>query len=138
MDECSVVRHQQKTGSVVIEAAYWLYIAADELFRQDGQDTRVMAGLARALVIGRFVQGDVDMPAINPQLVINCKLQAIGFNRGTAIVDNFSSDADIAISDQFAAPLARAKALRLQDMLQCRFAHAATVAEILMSGAFGA
>src|SRR5665811_567985 len=75
MYERSIIRHQQQTCGVVIQSPNRLHIAQCELIRQDGQYTGVMAGLARALEIGGFVQCDIDMLAVrhNSSKIVNSR-----------------------------------------------------------------
>jgi hypothetical protein len=82
-----------------------------------------MAGLARTLVVGWFVQGDVQMLAVEVRFAKDGKFEAVGFDAGMALGDDRSGDADFTIADQLAAPLAGAEALRLQDAIQGVFAH---------------
>jgi hypothetical protein len=53
--------------------------------------------------------------AVNPVIAEYREYQAIGFDRDTAVGHWHARDAHLAIGDQFAAPLACAKTLRLQD-----------------------
>src|SRR5512135_3794123 len=83
----------------------------------------MMAGFARAFIIGRFVQRDVHMLAELPRFTINAELKAVGLEGGTAVGDGFAIDDDFTVFDQFAAPFARAEALRLQDAVKGLLAH---------------
>jgi len=74
--KAAVIGQQQQAGGVMIEAPYGLGIAINVFPRQQGEDARVMAGLAGTLVIGRFVQGDVELLAKSPFFALNAKDQA--------------------------------------------------------------
>jgi hypothetical protein len=102
----------------VVEAAHRLHFAPAELFRQQGQHARVVAGFARAFEIGRLVQRNIDVLAIDPFFVEYGQHQAVGLDRGLVVVFNRAVDGDIAVLDQGAAVLAGAEALRLQDAVQ--------------------
>lgn len=71
----------------------------------------MVAGLARAFVIGGFVQRDVHMLAIYPRFVIHAEFEAVGLDGDAAIGKDFASDAHFTFFDQFAAPFACAEAL---------------------------
>src|SRR3970040_864945 len=85
-----------------------------------------MAGLARAFVVGGFVQRDVDVLAISPHFVIHREFEAVGLEAGARVADDFARDGDFGVLDQALAPLARAEALRLQDAIEGEFAHFGT------------
>src|SRR5450759_261561 len=113
--ERPIIRHQQQAGGVVIETAHRLHITPGELFRQDSQHTRVVTGLSGAFKIGRLVQRDIYMPAVNPQLIEYPEHESAGLDSDTVIGNGLPRDAHFTSGNQFTAPLARAKALRLQD-----------------------
>ena len=98
----------------MIETAYRLHVAPGELFRQQGEHAAVIAGPARAFVIGGLVQCDIQMLAVAVRLAENGKFEGVGFDAGLAIADSHAGDADVTLGDQFAAPLACAETLRLQ------------------------
>lgn len=115
MDECAVVGHQQQAGGVVVEAPHRLHVATYELLRQQAEYTGVVAGLARALVVGRFVQRDVKVFAIAVYFTKDAEFKRISFDAGEAIGDGHAGNADVPVGDQFTAPLAGAEALGLQN-----------------------
>ena len=78
----------------------------------------MVAGLARAFETGRFVQCDIDMLAVCPRLAEDCEFKVAGLDGGAAVPNDIAGDAHFPAGNQFAAPLARAKALRLQDTIQ--------------------
>lgn len=118
MDERTVVRHQQQAGGVVIQMAYGLHAAVCELFRQQRQHAGMVAGLARAFVVGRFVQCEVEMLAVLPWLAVHAEFEGVRLESAARIFDDFAADGDFAIRDQPSAPFAGAEALRLQDAIQ--------------------
>ena len=109
----------------MIETADRLHVAPDELFRQQRQYARMMAGLARAFIAGRLVQGDVDVGAVGPGLAEDLEFQPFGFKACRRIPDRFALHPHFAGADQVAAVIAGAEALALQDAVESFLAHGA-------------
>ena len=116
--EAAVIGQQQQAGGAMIEAPYGLDIAVDVLLRQQGEDARMMAGLARTLVTGGLVQADVEMLAKSPFFAVNAEDQAFAGQVFVGIGDYPSRHAHQFIPDELAALLAGAEALALKDFFQ--------------------
>ena len=116
--EAAVIRQQQQAGGAMIETPYGLDIAVDVFLRQQGEDARMMAGLARTLVTGGLVQADVELLAKSPFFTANAEDQAFAGQVFVGIGDYPSRHAHQFIPDELAALLAGAEALALKDFFQ--------------------
>ena len=118
VDKRAVVGHQQHAGGVVVKPPYRLHLAPGELFGQQGQHARVVAGLARAFKVGRLVQRNVNVLAVLPFLAKDLQHQAIGLDGSLVAGLHFAIDGNIAVFNQRAAVFSRAEALRLEDAVE--------------------
>ena len=69
VDEGAVVGQQQYADGVMVEATDRLHVAPGKLLGQQGPHAEVVVGLAQAFDIGRLVQGDVAVLAVEPVVV---------------------------------------------------------------------
>ena len=118
VDEGAVVGHQQHAGGVMVEPADRLHVAPGKLLGQQGQHARMVARFARAFIVGRLVERDVDPLADDPFVAEHGQHQGVGVERGFVIGVRGAGDGHFAIFDQCATVFARAEALRLKDAVQ--------------------